>query len=463
MVRGPATCTERECAKTEYCCEDGICSPGKNCNASLQLDVCLTVCRDPFSSASSVGFSSQGAPCTDSTQCERVRCDSCEISGRRCTKSCTVESCVAGFCQADENRVGCSNLECGRGFSSSSQGYSDGIFSSQSSLLQQLPSCGDGVLDFGEQCDENTNSCIGRRACDLDSCTCYPTSPLIETCGDGYLDPEEQCDINNTSCDPGRTCNLSICTCIITEKSDDDGDGDDDDGFAGNNNLVASASVCGNGVIDASEECDDTNRRDNDGCSSTCLLEIGICGDGIVQSLLGEQCESSTHNPALPYLCKQCRFYSLFCGDNKVDAGEECDAGPLNSTSPDALCRPDCGLLRCGDSILDNAETCDDGNRLNNDGCDRYCREETQVASDKQQIDFTNTQREVTTTQFQNQQQLGFPQYPNFKQLPYQLPLAQLQPLIQSQAPIGDTGPAAVAVVASGMAAGMGWMRRKRK
>jgi hypothetical protein len=41
--------------------------------------------------------------------------------------------------------------------------------------------------------------------------------------------------------------------------------------------------------------------------------------------------------------------------------------------------------------------------------------------------------------------------------------MAQLQPLIQSQAPIGDTGPAAVAVVASGMAAGMGWMRRKRK
>jgi hypothetical protein len=65
--------------------------------------------------------------------------------------------------------------------------------------------------------------------------------------------------------------------------------------------------------------------------------------------------------------------------------------------------------------------------------------------------------------QFPNMQQLGFPQYPNFKQLPNQLPLAQLQPLIQSQAPIGDTGPAAVAIVGAGAAAGWSWMRRKRR
>lgn len=305
--------------------------------------------------------------------------------------------------------------------------------------------CIDNGECSGNRCIRNTCQ-VCRTTSDCPSgvqCTEGDCIQIIDpafNCGNGVLQVGEECDDSNRISNDGCS---SECFLEST--------------------LVAAASICGNGVLEQREECDDSNRRDDDGCSSTCLLEIGICGDGIVQSLLGEQCESSTHNPALPYLCKQCRFYSLFCGDNKVDAGEECDAGPLNSTSPDALCRPDCGLLRCGDSILDNAETCDDGNRLNNDGCDRYCREETQVASDKQQIDFTNTQREVTTTQFQNQQQLGFPQYPNFKQLPYQLPLAQLQPLIQSQAPIGDTGPAAVAVVASGMAAGMGWMRRKRK
>jgi len=44
-----------------------------------------------------------------------------------------------------------------------------------------------------------------------------------------------------------------------------------------------------------------------------------------------------------------------------------------------------------------------------------------------------------------------------------QLPLAQLQPLIAPQGVAGDTGPAAVAVVASGMAAGFGFMRKRRK
>ena len=222
--------------------------------------------------------------------------------------------------------------------------------------------------------------------------------------------------------------------------------------------LVAAASVCGNGVLENKEECDDTNRRDNDGCSSTCLLEIGICGDGIVQSLLGEQCEQSTHDVSLGYTCNRCRFVSLFCGDNTLDPGEECDDGPQNSTSPDALCRPDCSLSRCGDGVLDSTELCDDGNAINNDGCDRYCLIEDG-------INATQVAGEVTipTPYPLPPTPVGFPQYPNFQQLPYQLPLAQLQPLMQRQAPIGDTGPAAVAVVASGMAAGIGWIRRKKR
>lgn len=221
--------------------------------------------------------------------------------------------------------------------------------------------------------------------------------------------------------------------------------------------LVAAASVCGNGVLENKEECDDTNRRDNDGCSSTCLLEIGICGDGVVQSLLGEQCEPSLHSSTLPYQCDGCRFVSLLCGDGKLDEGEECDDGTNNSTSPDALCRPDCSMSRCGDGILDSVELCDDGNRLDGDSCDRFCRMEQSSSSTRTAGDTTNT------VEYPIRQQFQFPQYPNFQQLPYQLPLAQLQPLVQSQGPVGDTGPAAVAVAASGIAAGWSFMRRRKK
>lgn len=209
--------------------------------------------------------------------------------------------------------------------------------------------------------------------------------------------------------------------------------------------------MCGNGILDVGEECDDSNRRDNDGCSMSCLLEIGICGDGKVQSLLGEQCEGGVD-------CKKCRFVSQTCGDGIVDPREECDSGALNSLLPNADCRPDCSLSRCGDAVLDTSELCDDGNRLNGDGCDRYCRLETTVLAQQNHNSYEQLQAQLLANQ-----QLGFPQYSNYQQLPYQLPLAQLQPLIQSQGPIGDTGPAAVAVAASGMAAGVGWIRRKKR
>jgi cysteine-rich repeat protein len=108
---------------------------------------------------------------------------------------------------------------------------------------------------------------------------------------------------------------------------------------------------------------------------------------------------------------------------------------------------------------MDSAETCDDGNRINGDGCDRYCRVETQEGSS------------LLATQYSQLFPRNFQQFPsqlslfprNFQQIPSQLPLAQLQPLIQSQSTTAETGPAAVAVVASGMAAGLGWIRRKRK
>jgi cysteine-rich repeat protein len=45
---------------------------------------------------------------------------------------------------------------------------------------------------------------------------------------------------------------------------------------------AAPTSVCGNGLVDLSEECDDGNTLDGDHCSSVCKWEY--CGDGVVQS-----------------------------------------------------------------------------------------------------------------------------------------------------------------------------------
>jgi cysteine-rich repeat protein len=45
--------------------------------------------------------------------------------------------------------------------------------------------------------------------------------------------------------------------------------------------------VCGNGLLQTGEQCDDGNLLNNDGCSSACKLEV--CGDGAKQT--NEQCD----------------------------------------------------------------------------------------------------------------------------------------------------------------------------
>ena len=98
--------------------------------------------------------------------------------------------------------------------------------------------------------------------------------------------------------------------------------------------------LCGNNRLDPGEECDDGNRRDSDGCSQYCLREQGFCGDRVVESLLGEQCEPGV--PSYLLCAANCRFLLTACGNDALDPGEECD----------------------------------DWNHLPGDGCDAFCRNE---------------------------------------------------------------------------------------
>ncbi|MBT4349780.1 DUF4215 domain-containing protein [bacterium] len=53
----------------------------------------------------------------------------------------------------------------------------------------------------------------------------------------------------------------------------------------------ASAPICGNGVAESGEECDDGNNDNGDGCSSICQDEVDepVCGNSIIED--GEQCD----------------------------------------------------------------------------------------------------------------------------------------------------------------------------
>ncbi len=48
-------------------------------------------------------------------------------------------------------------------------------------------------------------------------------------------------------------------------------------------------AICGNGIIEAGEACDDGNLVNGDGCENNCTLTGAICGNGIIEA--GETCD----------------------------------------------------------------------------------------------------------------------------------------------------------------------------
>ncbi len=165
---------------------------------------------------------------------------------------------------------------------------------------------------------------------DGSSATSSPTDAT--TCGDGTVQAAEECD-----------------------------DGNQDDSDACTN--ACTAARCGDGVVGPGEACDDGDQEDNDACSNLCVLPS--CGDGVVQT--GEDCDTSGESASCNANCT-----TPACGDSflNVSAGEECDVG---GESP--ACNIDCTMAACGDGVHNPSagEGCDDGNSEPGDRCSMTC------------------------------------------------------------------------------------------
>jgi large repetitive protein len=155
--------------------------------------------------------------------------------------------------------------------------------------------------------------------------------------------------------------------------------------------------VCGNSVREGSEECDDGDSIQTNGCRNDCTLPF--CGDNLVS--VGEECDP----PTVGFCDNICRLVPTSmcgnnivddgeacddgntasgdgcranctaeeCGDGIQDVGEACDDGASNSDTAANACRTDCQMPSCGDGVQDNGEACDDGNTTSNDGCSSTC------------------------------------------------------------------------------------------
>ncbi len=102
--------------------------------------------------------------------------------------------------------------------------------------------------------------------------------------------------------------------------------------------LVA-APICGNGVVEAGEDCDGPNK--NTGCSLNCLFTgstAATCGNGTVEPALGEACDPKDAASA-PGCTQDCRrsgsqlavsgtsVNASICGNGLIGDGEDCDLG----------------------------------------------------------------------------------------------------------------------------------------
>ncbi|OGL67149.1 hypothetical protein A2856_03725 [Candidatus Uhrbacteria bacterium RIFCSPHIGHO2_01_FULL_63_20] len=205
------------------------------------------------------------------------------------------------------------------------------------------------------------------------SCVATGTSftMVSPVCGNGRVDAGEDCD-------GGQGCTAS-CVHAGTE-----------------------APTCGNGNVDPGEDCDTLgNVGSGDGCSASCLNEgsaaVGAtcgnggnpafapaqggedCDDGNRQS--GDGCSASCLNEGSTPATQA----TAVCGNSRVDApAETCDDG--NAADGDG-CSARCvregrvGGSICGDGVVTRAasgagEDCDDGNTANGDGCSSTCRAE---------------------------------------------------------------------------------------
>lgn len=170
-------------------------------------------------------------------------------------------------------------------------------------------SCGDGYwnAEAGEECDpavpsSYVNACVGTSrpdgiaACDPHECKIINDRPQCAVCGDGRVDEMqgEQCDgdqLNGASC-PGGVGTLQCSTSCRFD--------------------VSACRSCGNGMLDAGEECDPNLELDELVNKPPCTMLDSPYGDTL------------PYSSGLPGSCgEDCRWKRTtcsYCGNDQIES-----------------------------------------------------------------------------------------------------------------------------------------------
>ncbi|MFQ5425594.1 MAG: DUF4215 domain-containing protein, partial [Gaiellales bacterium] len=303
----------------------------------------------------------------------------------------------------------CTSVSCGDGTLNTSSGEvcDDGNVASGDGCRSDCLSdekCGNGLVDLGagELCDPNTgNSGIdpGFALAGTATCTqaCTPSF-----CGDTIPNAgaSETCDDGATCLDGTTPCTLLVCNGSISGvcecSTPSNCTAKSGDGCSGS----CKSEQCGDGVVDAGEDCDPgtgvlaqdpsgnpavctgtfmglfdglpcttdvecpagscTNDLSTPAASSTASCDADctdvFCGDGFVNGSAGEQCDDLGLCGNLVTICTE-------------PAGSECGSPATCEPRGDDGCGPTCQNEFCGDGITQASEDCDPGG-ADAAGCD---------------------------------------------------------------------------------------------
>jgi cysteine-rich repeat protein len=160
-------------------------------------------------------------------------------------------------------------------------------------------------------------------------------------------------------------------------------------------------------VLTPSEQCDDGNMIDGDGCDHDCTFSctktpdscpnaetcdgVEVCTTIMMGTSVGQKCSAGVQlldcSACASGVCGSGVCKASVCGDGCVDPlkGEQCE--PPGTVMCSAACKT-IVVNPCGNGVRDAGEQCDDGNLMNLDGCDASCKFEQDLRSSYLQMQF---------------------------------------------------------------------------
>jgi cysteine-rich repeat protein len=262
-------------------CDDGNLNPNDRC-AGCQLTECGDGIVQTDVEACDDG-DGNGEPGQCNLTCDGTTPSNCGDGDVDSGEDCDSSGTDSSVCNAD-----CSEAVCGDGYTNAAAGEvcDDGDNNGEPTFCNEECTgiteavCGNGVLEEGENCEDN----LAYRYCPdgEDECTTninYPPCDddcRVTICGDGHVEGDETCDDpdNPEDCDPDCTaveCGDGLRNFAAGERCDD-GANNGEPGYCNESCTGQTAPVCGNGIQECGEDCDE----ESEACDSMCRL-TGDC------------------------------------------------------------------------------------------------------------------------------------------------------------------------------------------